>query len=228
MVTRRIHRIVVPLVSGQMHRVTSHEHFGFPPKSSDRGPFDPASNASGHEHFGFPPNSSDHGPFGPASNVSGRADGFGFPPNPSGRGPFGGPTSNQTCVNDDEAPECLDRAGNEGFWVCRTITDPFTEEPVSESVCIGAGWFLDDNDECGCCPSTDGTSDEPTCPDPCPCACDLEGTGDGVWVTTDWIMADMENATDANHQICIDSRVAISVANGFGPMSCVEECPTEE
>ena len=132
-------------------------------------------------------------------------------------------TTNQTCVNADNAPACFDATGNDGFWVCRTLTDPYTAQPSSKSVCIGAGAFLDGNDACGCCPSTtNGSSTAPTCPDQCPCVCDRDGVGDDVRILN------IENTTDLNIQNCVDPRLAISATNGFGSISCVEECPTDE
>ena len=138
-------------------------------------------------------------------------------------------TTNQTCVNADNAPACFDATGNDGFWVCRTLTDPYTAQPSSKSVCIGAGAFLDGNDACGCCPSTtNGTSAASTCPDQCPCVCDRDGVGDGVWIMTDLNVLNIENTTDLNIQNCVDPRLAISATNGFGSISCVEECPADE
>ena len=136
-------------------------------------------------------------------------------------------TTNQTCTNEDDAPACFDATGNDGFWVCRTLTDPYTAQPSSKSVCIGTGSFLDGNDACGCCPLTTNSTSAPTCPKQCPCVCDLEGTGDGVWINTDLNVLNIENATDLNIKKCVDPRWAISGINGFGRIVCLEECPTE-
>jgi hypothetical protein len=134
--------------------------------------------------------------------------------------------TNQTCVNEDDAPACFDATGTDGFWVCRTLTDPYTAEPTSKSVCIGAGSFLEGNDACGCCPSTPNGTGTPTCPEQCPCVCDREGTGDGVWINTDLNVLDFENATDLNIKNCVDPRWAISGVNGFSRITCLEDCST--
>jgi hypothetical protein len=137
-------------------------------------------------------------------------------------------TTNQTCVNEDDAPACFDATGNDGFWVCRTLTDPYTAEPTSKSVCIGTGSFLEGNDACGCCSSTTNGTASPTCPAPCPCTCDRDGTDDGVWINTDLNVLEIENATDFNIRKCVDPRWAVSAVNGFGRITCLEDCPSDD
>ena len=137
-------------------------------------------------------------------------------------------TTNQTCVNEDDAPACFDATGNDGFWVCRTLTDPYTAEPTSKSVCIGTGSFLDGNDACGCCSSSTNGTSAPACPAPCPCTCDRDGTGDGVWINTDLNVLEIENATDFNIRKCVDPRWAVSAINGFSRITCLEECPSDD
>jgi hypothetical protein len=139
-------------------------------------------------------------------------------------------TSNKTCVNADSAPACFDASGDDGFWVCRTLSDPYTGVASSKTLCIGEGSFLEKNDVCGCCSaagnSSNGTATSPVCPKPCPCTCDLDGTGDGVWILTDLNVLNLENATDLNVKRCVDPRFAVSATSSFQCIGCLEECPT--
>ena len=136
-------------------------------------------------------------------------------------------TSNKTCVNADTSPACFDSTGNDGFWVCRTLSDPYTGEPGSKTLCIGEGSFLEKNDVCGCCPAPNSTATTPVCPAQCPCTCDLDETGDGVWVTTNLNSLHIENATDLNVERCVDPRWAVSATGSFERINCLEKCPTE-
>jgi hypothetical protein len=140
-------------------------------------------------------------------------------------------TSNKTCVNANSAPACFDASGNDGFWVCRTLSDPYTGVPGSKTLCIGEGSFLEKNDVCGCCSAADASSNStatsPVCPKPCPCTCDLDGTGDGVWILTDLNVLNLENATDLNTKRCVDPRFAVSATESFQRIGCLEKCPTD-
>lgn len=140
-------------------------------------------------------------------------------------------TSNKTCVNADSAPACFDASGSDGFWVCRTLTDPYTGVPSSKTLCIGDGSFLEKNDVCGCCSvsdvATNSSATSPVCPESCPCSCDLEETGDGVWILTDLNILNLENATDLNVKRCVDPRWAVSATGSFQRISCLEVCPTD-
>jgi hypothetical protein len=118
------------------------------------------------------------------------------------------------CKNDDAAPECFDQFGKEGFWSCRTLTNPFTGKPSSASVCVSKGQFLTDNDECGCC-IPEG-SDEPSCPAVCECICDLKEVGDGVLITTATIFG--------NTTVCVDPRLAASVVSSSLRVACSDAC----
>lgn len=157
-------------------------------------------------------------------------------------------TSNDTCVDDvATVPECFDAQGDAGFWVCRTLTNPYTGIADNQNVCIGTGSFLVNNDNCGCClnestSTANGTTTAaaPVCPAPCPCQCDLEGNGEeedgvasgtGVWVTADFgdVFGLDEGSTTTNTRInrCVDSRWAVSVTSRLDQITCLEECPTE-
>jgi hypothetical protein len=127
-------------------------------------------------------------------------------------------TSSKTCMNADSAPACFKASGSDIFWVCRTLTDPYSGVPSSKTLCTGEGSFLEENDACGCCSDM--------CPKPCPC--DLEGTGDGVWIVMEKpVELPLENITEINGQRCVDPRWAVSATASFPHISCLNECPTD-
>jgi hypothetical protein len=137
--------------------------------------------------------------------------------------------TNDTCVEDAAAPECLDVLGQPGFWVCRTLTDPFTGIPNSKNVCIGKGAFLPSNDKCGCCSAAassspgnaTATNATAVCPAPCPCQCDLVGDVDpGVWIS-----AKAGGDTSPSNR-CVDPRWAASITSRFERIQCLTECPS--
>jgi len=126
--------------------------------------------------------------------------------------------ANETTCN-TTTPECFDQYGNEGFWVCRTLFDPFSGLPGSRSVCIGEGAFLDGNDSCDCC--EEGEPAVPTCPEPCPCPCDLDNDGviDGVWITSE-----IGLGAGIASERCVDPKWAVSTVSRFSGINCLETC----
>lgn len=122
------------------------------------------------------------------------------------------------CTSDDSAPDCFDAFGRDGFWACRTLTNPFTGEPSSQTVCISKGQFLADNDECGCCPSSSSSSDEPECPQVCECKCDRDGTEDGGVLITS------SSPLLGNMTVCVDPRYAVSAISASSGIKCADSC----
>lgn len=110
-----------------------------------------------------------------------------------------------------------------GFWVCRTLFDPFTGVASSKSVCVGEGAFLDSNDRCGCCAETVGnaTAAVPTCPALCTCECDLDtdGSNAGVWITSGIGLVEQLVS-----ERCVDPKWAVSTTSRFADINCLEDC----
>lgn len=120
----------------------------------------------------------------------------------------------KTCQNAASAPECYDPLGQEGFWVCRTLSNPFTGTPSSKDVCISKGQFLSNNDECGCCIRVGETV--PTCPKVCECTCKLNGNAKGVLVNVTTVFG--------NTTMCVDTRWAVSSVDNNDLLTCDDSC----
>jgi hypothetical protein len=144
---------------------------------------------------------------------------------------------NVTCTvpntTDALVPDCAyNPMGDLGAWVCRTLYDPITGLPVTQSTCVDTDGKGLDSDTCGCCDSV--------CPVPCACACEIETFDgeiiEGVYVNmthhehlgfnpmSNWTSIEM-NETAAR---CIPTAWATTILaqnNARGDPSCVATCP---
>jgi hypothetical protein len=113
-------------------------------------------------------------------------------------------------------PVCLNLRGGQGFWVCRTLYDPFSGVASNQSVCIDKGEYLAKNDQCGCC----GAS----CPQSCPCKCNLSGSGgtnNGVLVTNYLFDTDISFGNR-----CVTPEFATAAVSRYGGnIECLDKCP---
>jgi hypothetical protein len=126
------------------------------------------------------------------------------------------------CNNTESgAPECLAANGQTGFFVSRTLFNPFTGEPSSDPVCITEGYFMENVDSCEC--SVPEGEIEPVCPEVCPCACDFLEIDDGVLIKYN---ATWFSPTEEVQQ-CVSQSWATSVTTGVlsEKVFCVSECP---
>ena len=120
---------------------------------------------------------------------------------------------NSTCTADEVIPCDLPRGDEEGLFVCRTRTNPVTNQTNTVPICIPTDRSIA-GDECGCC--------DEDCPEPCDtCGCELpfpdrDGvTRQGVEV----LVAGMDEP------MCVPAFASMMmVARSEGRVTCNAEC----
>ena len=106
----------------------------------------------------------------------------------------GNNTSTTPPVASMEYNACRTTLGRDGFYVCRTLYNPYTGIPQDKTLCIDHGENEDEdqqqqnrkrmmvpNDACGCC---DGVCPEDLIEEQCQCRCDLNGINDGLLIVS--------------------------------------------
>lgn len=107
-------------------------------------------------------------------------------------------------------PECAwNLRGDAGVWVCRTLYNPFTGEPSSETDCVNPEWTVATTDICGFC--------EGFTPEVCECPCETRLGEEGVLVE---LTKPNGNVTER----CFETSKAVTAVNRLEEISCKEVC----
>lgn len=85
------------------------------------------------------------------------------------------------CEGNAALPTCSDRRGNDGVWVCRTMSKGKDKEDTSDDVvktmCINPERGIESRDKCGACPEVTLKDASTSCDASCSCK---RGNEDGI------------------------------------------------
>jgi hypothetical protein len=127
---------------------------------------------------------------------------------------YGGLSCPLSGSNTSDEPACAATPnGDLGVWVCRSLTNPFTGESQSLSVCADSNHTIVAVDKCGCCGGS--------CPQVCECTCTTPFGDEGVRVA----MIGTMMGEVAAIEVCMDSKFAVGLIGASGDVArCVTNC----